>query len=143
MIIVMIHDMLAGSVDKLYDKLNYEAKMSYLHRDPRGFDISPEEMVTRLQTFINSEASRPVSPVNPPVLGTPRMKAAGAVLVERALTATSHFLHKGHEKLSRDLLRLGEELETLKAEMKVDNDYRDACITAWRANGGHWGELEV
>jgi hypothetical protein len=139
----MIVDTLEGSANQLFAKLSKHTTMTYVQKKLGDIEISPEEMVTRLQTFINPEThieSRPGSVMNRHIHGTGRHTPAGGILVFNALKSASNLLNRRREPLSEGLLRLGEELKKLTTEMEGDDDYRNACVQAWRENNRHWGE---
>jgi hypothetical protein len=138
-IILKIWDSLPGSADKFRERLSKKPDMRYLQHDQNVFEISPEEMVTRLLAFISPAQmqSSPGSTAVTPQPGWGRRKSAGAVLVHNAFEAGSRWLSKNRD-VTQGESKLSGELEKLKTSMKANNDYRDACIRDLRAKGGHW-----
>jgi hypothetical protein len=138
----MIWDAMAGSGNALFGELVKQATLPYLQRNATDFNISPAEMVRRLQIFIDPELHIETPPSS--VASDGRGKSAGAGLVHRAFTAGSNLVRKSRGQASQRLtIYLSVKLEALKVDMITDNDYRDACIRVWRANGANLGEIDV
>jgi len=127
---------------KYYDTLSAKPNMRYLRNSQEAFNISPKEMVQRLLDFIDPSkvGSPPRSLTAAPADGWGRKKPAAGVLVHSMFEAGSRLWKQSREKSSHGVLKLTGELETLKAEMSTDNDYRDACIKYWKEKGGYWTE---
>jgi hypothetical protein len=109
--------------------------MPYLQINGSSFDVSPEEMVTRLQELIHPPDLESPSPsvANTYSQGGPRFRSAG----EKVLTNIFARKPKVMEGSNIDLLDGA--LESLKLTMAADVAYRNACIRVWMANRGDWG----
>jgi hypothetical protein len=115
--------------------------MPYLQRNAKEFDVSPVEMVTRLQTAVHLTTHDKTPPARSLMNQTPqdsgRYRPGGGVLVHKGL---AKIFTKSPETPTVDFSELAVELAKLNTQMKGNNDYREECIKAWKAKGGHWEE---
>jgi hypothetical protein len=135
-----MYDTLGEDFNVLIDKWSNQPSMPYLRRNAKVFDVSPVEMVKRVQTAIHpathvKSPPRSLANVNPRDSG--RYRSGGGEFITKGL---AKIFPKSPETSPGNFSALAVELAKLVTQMEGNNDYRQACIEAWKAKGGYWEE---